>query len=260
MVKHLIGFVGTSEAGKTTLSNYLHGQVLSKLHNNDGKPAISNYRLNEFGKLEIETDNYLPEDDKWETNFSELDVDNRSADFQMWARGSLWNFCKSFSLAHPLKQVCIQLLGLKYSQVHGTGKKTETEYKWSDFSDLIDVTGKDYSVKLTAREVMEYFGTKIMRSIDQDIYPKRLVEQLHKEHGHIGVITDIRRFNEAKILQEQGCILIRLTRGNTANISEVDINDIKPNYVIDNINLTQAESCQSFDNIINELGLFDKPE
>ena len=188
MVKHLIGFVGTSEAGKSSLANYLSGKVLGQLHDNEGKPAITNWRLNEHGKLEIETDNYSPEEDKWETAFTELDVDNRSADFQMWARGSLWNFCKTFSIAFNLKKCCKDLFGLSYNQIYGTGKNTETEYRWHQFEDLIDIEGKKSGDKLTAREFMEYVGTRIFRSIDPDIYPKRLVEQLQKEHSHMELL------------------------------------------------------------------------
>lgn len=266
MVKHLIGFVGTSEAGKSSLSNYLHGTVLGKLHDNEGKPAITNWRLNEHGKLEIETDNYSPEDDKWESAFSELDVDNRSADFQMWARGSLWTYIKSFYLSWPLKRACKDLLGLNYNQIYGTGKKTETNYRWKDFLGLLNIDelgilspdslkANDY---MSAREIMEIFGTKVIRSIDPDIYPKRLVEQLQKEHSHIGVITDIRRLNEAKILKENGCVLIRLLRGNPVNISEVDIDEIVPDFSIDNRTLTLQESCLELDKIVEILGLFKK--
>jgi len=259
MVKHLIGFVGTSEAGKSSLSNYLHGTVLGKLHDSEGKPAITNWRLNEYGKLEIETDNYSPEEEKWETAFTELDVDNRSADFQMWARGSLWEYIKSFYLSWPLKRACKDLLGLNYNQIYGTGKKEKTKYKWKDFSGLIKIDSSKADDFMSAREIMEVFGTKVIRSIDQDIYPKRLVEQLQKEHSHIGVITDIRRANEAKILKENGCVLIRLLRGNPANISEADINEIEPCYTIDNRELTLAESCTRLDWIVNELEIFERP-
>lgn len=266
MVKHLIGFVGTSEAGKSSLGCYLSGLVLSKLHDSDGKPAITNWRLNEHGKLEIETDNYVPEDDKWETTFSELDVDNRSADFQMWARGGLWVWAKTFSLARPMKEACKNLLGLTYNQLYGTGKNTETKYTWGNFAPFLDSTERKRikaenltDVFMTAREVLVHYGTSIMRVIDPDIYVKRLAEQLQKETSHIGIVTDIRRANEAKILKENGCVLIRLLRGQEPNISEADINEVVADYTIDNKNLTLLESCEHFNSIIEELKLFEKP-
>lgn len=266
MVKHLIGFVGTSEAGKSSLANHLSGRVLSKLHDADGKPAITGWRLNEFGKLEIETDNYSPEEDKWDKIYSELDIDNRSADFQMWARGDLWNFCKTFSLAKPLKDTCKNLLGLNYSQICGTNKNTETKYTWGNFAPLLDASERKRiksenltDVLMTAREVMVVYGTLIMRVIDPDIYVNRLVEQLQKETTHIGIVTDIRRLNEAKILKENGCTLIRLLRGQTPNISESDINEIRADFTINNISLSLEESCAEFDKIVETLKLFEKP-
>lgn len=264
MIKHLIGLVGTSCAGKSTLSNMTHGLILSKLHDEEGNKAISNWRLNEFGRLEIETDTYDPETQEFSPQFNELDVDNRSADFQMWARGAIWGWVKSFYLSYGLKKMCTGLLGLTYQQVYGDGKYTETQYNWGNIyrflsKELQDkVDHKNFDKKLTSREVMEIVGTDILRTLDPDIYVKRLVEQLAKEETHIGLVTDIRRLNEAKILKENGCILVRLTRGNPPNISEVDINEIVADYTICNDTMTQEESCLEFQKILDELKVFDK--
>lgn len=265
MVKHLIGLVGTAESGKSTLSNYLHGVVLSKLHSEDNEKAIENWRLNEFGKLEIEVDTYNPDTLAFEKQFNVLDVDNRSTDFQMWARGAFWQFIKSFYLSYPLKRVCTSLLGLRHSQVYGSEKNTETQYTWNSFAHFLSIADKKYvkdnnleNVRLTAREVMEYFGTRLMRGVDEEIYVKRLVEQLQNENSHIGVITDIRRLNEAKTLKENGCTLIRLLRGKEPGISEIDINDIEPDYTIDNRDITQDQSCEIFNEIMTDLKIFDK--
>ena len=267
MIKHLIGFVGTSQAGKSTLSNMTHGLILSKLHDEEGNKAISNWRLNEFGRLEIETDTYDPETQEFSPQFNELDVDNRSADFQMWARGEIWGWVKSMSIAFELKKACKGIFGLNYSQIYGNGKKTETEYTWKQFCNILqpedvqDIKDKGlFDVKMSGRDIMEILGSKIIRKIDEDIYIKRLIHQLKSETSHLILVTDVRRFNEARFLQENGAILIRLTRGNPKNISEVDIDDIKPNFVINNVNMTQEESCQEMNKIIEELGVFDKQD
>lgn len=266
MIKHLIGFVGTAKAGKSTLSNYTHGCILSRLHDEEGKNAIEDWKLNDLGKLEIKVDTWNPDTKEFESQYNELDVDNRSADFQLWAKRDLWKFCKSFSLAHPLKKACMNMLGLTYQQVYGKDKYTETQYKWGDFAKLLDKSEQKRikennlsDVYMTSRQVMEWFGTKVMRTLDENIYAKRLVEQLKTEDSHIGLITDIRRLNEAQLLKENGCTLIRLTRGESVDISEVDINEIVPDFTIDNVGLTMLESCEKFNEILKELKVFDKP-
>jgi len=266
MVQKIIAFCGTSCAGKSMCGNFLGGTILSKLKDEDGNPVVENWRLNELGLLEIEAD-IQEEDGTLSKDFSVLSWESRDPSFAQWANAGLWKFVKPYSLAIPIKENCILAFGLTYQQVYGDQKYTETGVTWGMFSNVLDTKEKKRikeagltDTKMLAREVMEYYGTKILRGIDPDIFPKRLCEQLDADSSYVGVITDVRRLNEAKILQEKGAIIVRLLRGNPPNISEADIEEIEPAFTIDNRNLTQEETCAILADYIESIGLFSKPE
>lgn len=253
----IIAFCGTSQSGKSTCSNILHGITLQALG------ITENWRINENGLLEVFA-NILEEDGTTSKNYNVFNVDDRSGDFQVWGRSSgLWDVIKSFSIAYPLKKAIGNLLPVTKDQLFGLEKETETELLWKQLYPLLDKTAKKKvdtdnlkDIKMSARQVMEYFGTSVLRQIDPDIFVKALVRQLDKEYTNVAVITDVRRLNEAKILKDKGAIIIRLTRGNPANISEADINEIVPDYTIDNKELTIEEMSEQLVSIINEINLF----
>lgn len=266
MVQKIIGFCGTSQAGKSVCSNFLGGTVLSKLKDEDGNPVVENWRLNDLGLLEIEAD-IQEEDGTISKDFSVLSWESRDPSFAQWANAGLWKFVKPYSLSRVMKDSCISLFGLTYSQVYGDQKYTNTGITWGMFSNVLDtkerkrIKDNDLTeVAMTAREVMQYYGTKVLRAIDPDIFPKRLCEQLDADSSYVGVITDVRRLNEAKTLQEKGAILIRLLRGEPVSISEMDIDEIEPDFIIDNRELTQEQTCEQLTSIINNIGLFEKPK
>lgn len=266
MVQKIIGFCGTSQAGKSMCANFLGGTILSKLKDEDGNPVVENWRLNDLGLLEIEAD-IQEEDGTISKDFSVLSWESRDPSFAQWANAGLWRFVKPYSLATPLKENCMSAFGLTYQQIFGDQKYTETGVTWGMFSNVLDTKEKKRikeagltDTKMLARDVMEYYGTKILRGIDPDIFPKRLCEQLDADSSYVGVITDVRRLNEAKILQEKGAIIVRLLRGNPPNISEIDIDEITPSFVIDNRDLSQEETCAILADYIESIGLFSKPE
>ena len=236
---------------------------------------MEEWRLNEQGKIEVlgkETQEDGTELDK----YMELDIENKDPGFLMWARGIHMN-CKTYSLAYPLKKACRNLLGLTKEQTDTQeGKLTETKVSWDQMSELLARTDK-MKVKedcllgkqMTGREVMEYFGSKVLRRLNEDIFVDALIDQLRLDEENwkaqditenVILITDVRRLNEAKKLKEIGATIVRLKRGNQPNVSESDIDEIVPDYTISNENISLEEMCGEVTKIVKEIKLFEKRE
>jgi len=169
------------------------------------------------------------------------------------------------SFATPIKDFCSNILGLTEAQIFGNeaDKNSLTSYLWDNMpqeireryekflpnhdllSDLrmggsaslgttIDVRGP-----MTAREIMQVFGTDIMRNFfDKDIWAK---VPFRKSWGNtdIVIIDDCRFPNEADSTLKNNGILIRLKRNplQDTHVSEIamdDYDESKYTYVIDN--------------------------
>ena len=190
------------------------------------------------------------------------------------------NLVKITSFATPIKQFCKDVLGLSHKQIYGTDaeKNTDTNIKWDTMPFEIR---KEYGETLhhnppilgavvgagtkyfhttielkkgymTAREVMQIFGTDIMRTFfDYDIWAKA---PFKKDWGsaQFVIIDDCRFPNEADISLKNNGLLIRLTRNplQDTHKSELAMDDYdidKYSYVIDN---ASSMSLETLDNII----------
>lgn len=261
----ILGFCGTSESGKSTAANFLMGVIMQKLG------IMEEWKINEKGKIEVlgKEETEEGEVDKW----LEIDIENKDPGFLMWARGIHMN-CKTYSLAYPLKKACRNLLGLTKEQTDTQeGKLTETKITWGQMSELLETKEKKRIKEeqltdqfMTGRSVMEYFGSKVLRRLNPDIFVDALIGQLRNEEeawkaqditDNVVIITDVRRLNEAKRLKEIGATIVRLKRGNPPNVSESDIDEIEADFYVENTNMTIEEMCGEVIKIVNEIKLFE---
>ena len=120
------------------------------------------------------------------------------------------------SFASPIKEFCINILDIKEEQIYGTDeeKNSPTMYRWENLPLAIKTRYNKKEFKggpMTAREVMQVFGTDIMReSFDLDIWAKA---PFRKKYDTKWVIIDDCRFpNEAVMSLEYGACLVRLDR------------------------------------------------
>lgn len=106
------------------------------------------------------------------------------------------------SLADPLKAAAVEIFRLKPEQVYGrNGEKEElTQIDWPEHNDL----GR--SGKMTAREILQYLATQVMRyKFGEDVWVKSLnlwvAEEFSKDPSKhlVVVVPDIRFLNEAQI-------------------------------------------------------------
>ncbi len=171
------------------------------------------------------------------------------------------------SFASPIKDFCTNVIGLTEAQVYGSNaaKETETHVLWDTMPDEIryryaegaaklrqelNTTTVLYSDKLeprsgpmTAREVMQIFGTDVMRNFfDFDMWAKAPFKKYANSKYDFVIIDDCRFPNEANMALANGAILIRLQRdvlGDDAHVSEKAMDDYpedKYHKVIDNNN------------------------
>jgi len=169
---------------------------------------------------------------------------------------------KIVSFATPIKEFCQNVIGLSYEQIYGTDeeKNTNTSIRWESMPAEIlsryklphcpHITNTKSGTTihkirefLTAREVMQIFGTDIMRTFfGYDIWSK---VPFNKDWGSVDVviIDDCRFPNEADIALQNDAILIRLTRNPLQDIhvseSAMDTYDEKKyTHIIHNSNIS----------------------
>ena len=173
------------------------------------------------------------------------------------------------SFAAPIKDFCTDIIGLSEAQVYGTNeqKNSPTHIRWNTMPVEILTKYIGYGIPLksnkfmSAREVMQIFGTDIMRQcFDYDIWAKAPFKKYKDSNFDFIIIDDCRFPNEAEASIENNSILIRLTRNvldEDAHISEKAMDDYPKNkydYIINN-HLYKNIDCLFMDinNIVSKL-------
>ena len=206
----IIGIAGSAKAGKTTSANYIVGSKMLSMG------MIDRFSIDEEGKLFCEGDE-IQKDGSIKQATREFNCKNnvRDPEFEMWAQEVLWPHVKIYSLADPLKFWLMDVFGLTHEQCFGADKYTETDIEWERVAFLprppVQKGTKHKKGPMTAREVMEVFGSSFIRQVSETAFIDALM---------------------AKMMRERP--VIRLTRGLGKNISEQSIDNIDPDETLDN--------------------------
>jgi hypothetical protein len=140
---------------------------------------------------------------------------------------------KEETFAGPIKEFALSI-GFKHSQVYGTQiEKLEVNKFW----------------RISGREFLQKFGTELCRNLIPITIPNmkmngstiwvRSIEQKVNKYPLI-VVSDGRFPDEARLIKEYNGIIIRINRNinindkTTYHISERSMNEIEPDYIIDN--------------------------
>jgi hypothetical protein len=256
----ILGISGKKQSGKDTAANYILGSVMKKLN------YVREFKITPQGKLYV-----------WWHNCTEgiVDYDSNSTYMSGFKEEYLDKHIKLYSFADCLKkEICIKMLGLTYEQCYGTDeqKNSLTHLKWEDMpgwlqpdmvatllSEAGGYCGND-GIKwyfpnttihepgfMTAREVLQFVGTEIMRKMYGNAHVNATMNQIEQDAPEYAIIRDTRFINEVEGVSAHGitCRLLRdINKGKDQHESETALDNYPlDNYdlVIDNTDITIQE-------------------
>jgi len=163
-------------------------------------------------------------------------------------------FWKEFSFADPLKEFCMDVLGLSCESCYGSDeeKNAPTHIMWEDMpgpirwklsgSQYIDAalnvchyeyrSREDHALKfyttatpcnlkegpMSGREVMQVFGTELIRENFGSVWARSAIRKIKKSPSRVNLITDCRFPDEVEaVLHEPLGYVLRLTRNPCAS-------------------------------------------
>jgi hypothetical protein len=159
-----------------------------------------------------------------------------------------------YSFAGPLRQIISDLFNIPFDDL--MNKKDElSPILWGDLPRELD-RGEGF---LTNRELMQVFGTDIIRSICADAWVNATMSRIRMDNPDLAIIDDVRYPNELVAIQDRGGVVIKLLRGDVTDthISENALNDLTDsayNLVLDNRILSIGESNQWVVRLLNNKG------
>lgn len=257
MTQNILVLSGKKQAGKNTISNYLHGLIM------EHTGGTRTFNVNDQGQLEV-----WAVDEEGNEGMGILDVTRQDAEFAAYASQRIWPFVKNYSFADQLKQFLINVFDLRWDHCYGTDKQknTPTHLKWSDVAFTLpprtvgELKKTDkYNKFMTGREVMSHFGTDVCRKIYNDCWANALVKQVQAENVPIAIVSDCRFPNEVEAFQKVGAKVVRLTRkvDNSKHISETALDKYKDfDYVLDNAEMSIDDQNEAIVHKLREWGWF----
>lgn len=208
---------GKKQSGKTSACNYIHGYVLREVgvfkdfgvHPDNGDLVVPTMQRTAGGTIE-ETKGFF--------SFGEDRVLTEPY-YVEFAQKQIWQYIKRYSFGDALKRNIINLYGVSVDQCYGTNdqKDTETAITWKDITKVMGLgktrkimksMGLPHSVNrsgdkedpinryLTARQLMQVYGTDICRTIDPECWFRCTMNNVLGEKVPIAVIEDARFPNE----------------------------------------------------------------
>jgi hypothetical protein len=228
------------QGGKSSLCKFLHGYVMQQ------RGIIDTFDMTAGGDL------LVPTEKNGKIVMAILDIERKDQEFAEYAKENIWPWIKSYSFAAYLKEIAIELFGLTYEQCYGTDddKNSLSEIRWSDISFALPprTVGElkrshKFNEFLTARELLENFGTKICRQISDYCWTNKCLADVKREEVPLAIICDGRFPNEITRGAEFGAKSVRLARNpfNSASAPEVALDSWKPadyDLYVDNRNMS----------------------
>lgn len=247
MEQKILILSGKKQAGKNTISNFIHGSLMV------GHGVTRTFNINEDGKLMVFASTEETQ------GMGELDITRSDKQFTQYASAKIWPYVRNYSFADSLKEVCIRLFGLKYEQCFGsdTQKNSKTSIKWSDIKftlppKTVGELKKTNSLEdtLTAREFMQHFGTNICRRIYTNCWAEDCLKRIVMDGSELAIVTDCRFPNEIEVAREYGAKIVRLNRQvyEDSHDSETALDKYPEDYYdlyLDNQNMTIKEQCEA---------------
>lgn len=218
----VIAISGKKQSGKTSLAYYLKAKLI--LENSPFVGPQPEIIQNEEGEVFFKFPDSLLEVKDIENSIVEI-----------------------YSFGDTLKECCMYTLGLTYEQCYGTDeqKNTFTKYLWNNlpinirkkyalefnveekenhtiddsgqfgFTNKVEIkTARPRGGHMTAREVMQIFGTEICREMfHDDIWVDATFKKINRDKVEVAIIADVRFPSEINAIKElPDYKLVRLSR------------------------------------------------
>jgi len=243
----IICLSGKKQSGKNTAANYIAGTYLMSIR------QIKEFRLDDKGVLHCRANGHEFAVKEGEFNKTFKDIK-----------------AKMYSFADYLKEFCMDVYGLTYEQCYGTDeqKNSLTTIKWRDmptYDEKQDTKFREYMNMdplpefMTARQVLQYFGTDIVRKMFSDAWVKATINKINKEKPKLAIITDGRFPNEIMGVNNSGGKTLRLSRNvnkdNDQHKSETALDDFpasKYTLLVDNQEMSIGQQCDALKPHIDE--------
>lgn len=276
MNKLTVVLSGKKQSGKSSSCNYIRAKYLNLRWQRDISLKRSgygiddqhqvwlwvsenrNYFINEIGELHIRSNGHT---------YAEKD-------FTLPINHSV----KVYSFADPLKDFCINVLGVPYECCWGTDTQKNTplhhllweniptELRPKFYKEFDGQSGESYEASrfpiiksgpMTGREIMQIFGTEICRRLYGDCWARGTYSKIKSEAYELSLVADARFPNEISMGNTVQAITVRLGRHvlQDNHASELALDDFpRENYTlyVDNSNLTLQEQCEHMDPYIDK--------
>jgi hypothetical protein len=111
------------------------------------------------------------------------------------------------AFAEPLKEFLINCLGLCREWTYGSDKdkNNPSTVPWSNMPQVIRDKYPNKDGLMTHREVMQVFGTDVMRDMwDLNVWVNTMARRIKKSNAAYTLVTDVRFPNEIDCLREMG--------------------------------------------------------
>ncbi len=231
----ILGLAGAKQSGKSSTANWLLSVYLKYLN------------VVNFSEVDAHGDLYINAEMNGQKNIIKIDP-NRSEIIR-----SISSHVQCYSFADKLKELSIHLFGLTYEQCYGTDeqKNSLTRLKWGNFgSKIVKKYGRKNDELMTAREVVQIFGTDVLRAIDYRCHIDGLIRQMKQNdnNGKLNVICDGRFRNELDTIRENGGKVIYFTKKLQTEDKHISESLSPDNYefdlVVDNNNINIWEKSR----------------
>jgi hypothetical protein len=163
---------------------------------------------------------------------------------------------EKLSFAGPLKDFCINALGLRSLQCWGEDKEknTETRFMWESLvPSLREKFGKS-SGPVLAREILQIVGTDVFRNHFCDtVWVEAAVLETERSKADVVVFDDARYPNELEALKKQGAVIIRMLRSN-APVGDTHISECAlDSYPMENYNYVIGPDVEGIEAVRREM-------
>jgi len=210
----IVSFTSKAQGGKSSSANFLFGMELMSLGH------IEYFTMSEGGKLlvPLKTDESGKIEDA-EVDFSLSCPKTDDPNGLAFLENCVWPAIKVYNFADVLKQTLMNVFGLTWEQCYGTDedKNTPTKVLWANMENR----PKNIKRAMTARELMEYFGTDVCRAMYNNVWVEATMQRIKAEAPALAIIGDCRFPNEVEAIKSEGGKVIRLTKdGSNGNTHE----------------------------------------